>query len=204
MIPAPKILVRVTAALLVLGVTAFVAACASSSGDAPARDTPRLSASAAWDVIYDVLQSPRCLNCHPAGDTPLVGDESLPHPQNVRRGPNGSGVFGMRCDTCHQDRNLSDAHLPPGAPNWHLPHPALPLIFEGRDKSALCEQLRDPARNGRKSPAQLAEHMLHDPLVLWGWDPGPGRAAVPIPREVFDAAVEDWVAGDCGCPDDDG
>ena len=201
--PRTKSSVRVFGVTAVLAVFAFVAACASS-GDAPARvrTTPVLSAAAAWDVIYDVLQHPRCLNCHPAGESPLVGEASVPHPQNVLRGPNGAGSFGMRCATCHQDDNVPGLHMPPGAPTWRLPHPNIPLVFEGRGSRELCEQLKDPARNGHKSPDALLEHMLHDPLVLWGWNPGDGRAAVPVPHDVVADAVRDWVAADCGCPED--
>jgi len=36
---------------------------------APARD-----AVAAFEMVRVVLQSPRCVNCHPVGDVPLQGD----------------------------------------------------------------------------------------------------------------------------------
>ena len=29
--------------------------------------------SAGWDVVYRVLQHPRCVNCHPSGDVPFKG-----------------------------------------------------------------------------------------------------------------------------------
>ena len=41
-----------------------------------------------------------------------------------------------------------------------------------------------------------------DPLVLWGWDPGPGRAPVSTSHEELVRALELWVAGGCGCPGD--
>jgi hypothetical protein len=140
------------------------------------------------------------MNCHPAGGAPLQGDESLPHAQNVQRGPDGQGLFAMRCATCHQTANTPGPHLPPGAPNWHLPRPNMPLVFEGKSSSELCRQLRDPAQNGGKTPAQLREHMVHDPLVAWGWSPGEGRVPVPLPKEMFDAAATAWVDGGCDCP----
>jgi len=38
-----------------------------------------------WETVYEVLVSPRCMNCHPVGDHPLQGDQSLPHAQNIDR-----------------------------------------------------------------------------------------------------------------------
>ena len=181
--------------------------CRSSGTEAPDPAAPAAAAAAraaapapGWDVVYSVLQHPRCLNCHPAGDRPLQGDESLPHAQNVQRGPDGHGLFAMRCDTCHQTENAPGPHLPPGAPTWHLPHPEMPLVFEGLSSSELCRQLRDRARNGGKTPEQLFEHMAHDGLVLWGWQPGPGRTPVPVPHDAFAAAVRAWVDSGCDCP----
>ncbi len=186
------------AGLAALGtaLTLLVQCRASSDGGASARES-----SAAWDVVYQVLQSPRCMNCHPAGDAPLQGDASLPHAQNVQRGPEGQGFFALRCSTCHQTSNLPGPHLPPGAPHWQLPQPSMPLVFEGKSSGDLCRQLKDPARNGRRSPEQLLEHMSADPLVLWGWNPGEGRAPVSIPHAAFASAARAWVAGGCDCPE---
>ncbi len=154
-----------------------------------------------WESVYDVLQHPRCLNCHPAGDVPLQGDASLPHAQNVQRGSDGNGLYGMRCATCHQTRNLDGPHLPPGAPNWHLPYPSMPLVFEGLSSGELCRQLKDPARNGGKTPERLLEHVAHDPLVLWGWSPGEDRAPVAMPHDMFVRVFSGWIDGGCPCPD---
>jgi hypothetical protein len=175
------------------------AVAAPAASVAPQAD-PVAQAKDAWPIIYAVLQHPRCANCHPAGDRPLVGDDSQPHPQNVQRGPGGHGVAAMRCDTCHQTSNLDGPHLPPGAPNWHLPTPGQPLVFVGKSSQELCEQLRDPARNGGKTPEQLFEHMNSDPLVLWGWDPGPGREPVSTSHEKLVWALKVWIDGGCGCP----
>lgn len=173
---------------------ALLAQCRSST-------TTATSASAAWGVVYDVLQHPRCLNCHPAGDVPLQGEDRRPHAQNVQRGPEGQGLFAMRCATCHSTENAPGPHLPPGAPRWQLPHPNLPLVFEGRSSAELCRQLKDPARNGRLTPEQLFHHVAEDELVLWGWDPGEGRAPVSIPHDAFVAAMRTWIDGGCGCPE---
>ena len=95
---------------------AAVAGFASGARVAAAR-APRLDADAsraAFLRVYKVFTSPRCQNCHPAGDAPLQGDDSHVHTQNVKRGKDGHGVYGMRCDTCHQSANLPGAHMPPG------------------------------------------------------------------------------------------
>lgn len=41
---------------------------------------------AAFEKVYKVLMSPRCMNCHPAGDIPLQGDDSHLHTMSPTRG----------------------------------------------------------------------------------------------------------------------
>jgi hypothetical protein len=155
---------------------------------------------AAWGVVFGALQHPRCLSCHPAGDAPLQGDDSHPHAQNVQRGRDGQGLYALRCDACHQTQNLAGAHLPPGAPNWHLPRADMPLVFEGKSSGDLCRQLKDEKRNGGKTLEQLFAHVDHDPLVLWGWSPGEGRAPVSTSHADLVRAMRTWIDGGCGCP----
>jgi len=42
---------------------------------------------AAWEQVYSVLTSPRCINCHTATDYPQQGDDRHRHFANVVRGP---------------------------------------------------------------------------------------------------------------------
>ena len=190
--------VRALGAACVAGAALSLLAQCRSSGE----ESAKLSrARSAWSVVYEVLQHPRCLNCHPAGDVPLQGDDSRPHAQNVQRGPDGHGLFAMRCDACHQKQNGPDAHLPPGAPTWNLPHPSAPLVFEGVSRGDLCRQLQDPARNGGKKMAEVLHHVAEDGLVLWGWEPGPGRTPVPISHAAFVSAMKTWIDAGCGCPE---
>ncbi len=149
-------------------------------------------------TVYEVLQHPRCKNCHPAGGAPRQGDESRPHGQNVQGGPDGKGLYALRCANCHREENSSGANLPPGAPNWHLPSREMPLVFEGRTPAQLARQLADPAQNGGRTAEQLLHHVTADPLVLWGWRPGDGRTPVPVPHATFVAAMKAWI--DAGCP----
>src|SRR5579884_3561051 len=85
-------------------------------------------AASAFESIIPVLRHPRCMNCHSVGDFPRQGDDSHQHTMNVRRGTEGQGVTGLKCSTCHQDHNLVGEHMPPGAPDWHLPSPDEPMI----------------------------------------------------------------------------
>jgi len=150
-----------------------------------------------------VLQHPRCQNCHPAGDAPLQGDDGHVHTQNVQRGPAGRGRVGEECSTCHGPANPPrnyGAHVPPGASEgWHMPSPEMKLVFVGVAPRALCEQIKDPARNGGKDMAALRAH-LETPLVLWGWSSGFGRPAVSTPRRTFLDAWESWTRAGAPCP----
>lgn len=198
--PRARLLPAVAGAL---GATALVFAgvrCAAPERGAPMPAAASAAGLAAWEIVYEVLQDPRCVNCHPAGHTPLQGEAGEPHAQHVQRGPDGQGLFAMRCSDCHQDHNLPGMHLPPGAPHWQLPHPDMPLVFEGRSSGQLCRQLQDPAQNGGHTLEEIFEHMARDPLVLWGWDPGEGRAPVARPHSEMVAALRTWIDSGCGCP----
>ena len=151
--------------------------------------TPKSDANSSREAflqIYKVFTSPRCQNCHPAGDSPLQGD--------------GHGVYGMRCDTCHQSANLPGANMPPGNPKWSLPAPGTKMVFVGRTPAELCRQLKDPKQTGGRSLAQLLEHVSSDELVGWGWDPGTGRALPPLSRADTVTQMKIWIDGGAACP----
>ena len=104
--------------LAILAVVLVIIAVANLQAS-PARRAPDAASSRqAFLQVYKVFTSPPCQNCHPSGDSPLQGDDSHPHLQNVKRGKDGRGVYGMRCDACHQASNLTGEHLPPGNPRW--------------------------------------------------------------------------------------
>jgi hypothetical protein len=157
------------------------------------------AAAAAFEAIVPVLHHPRCMNCHSIGDFPRQGDDSHRHTMRVRRGLDGHGANGVKCSTCHQDHNLVGLHMPPGAPDWGLPSPAMPMIWQGLSDRQLCELFKDPRQNGHRTVEQIVEHM-HTPLVLWGWAPGDGRAPIPTPQDKFLASVQEWVAKGAACP----
>jgi len=152
-------------------------------------------------VVQRVLQHPRCQNCHIPGDAPLQFDEGRAHAQNVRRGPDGKGAPGLPCATCHATKNPPASygeHMPPGAPNWHLPPPERRMVFIGLTAGDLCRVIKDPAKNGGRDMAALLKHVGEDKLVLWGWSPGVGRAPVDVPHAEFVAAFRRWA--DAGAP----
>jgi hypothetical protein len=163
-------------------------------------DTKSAASEAAFMQVWKVFTSPRCQNCHPAGDAPLQGDDSHVHTQNVKRGAEGHGVTAMKCATCHQDKNLRGANMPPGNPRWGLPPANNKMVFVGRTPGELCRQLKDPAQTGGRNPAQLVEHVASDDLVAWGWDPGEGRTLPPLNRADTAAAMRTWIDNGAACP----
>lgn len=162
--------------------------------------TDREASAAAFAKAAPVLLHPRCVNCHPAGDRPLVGDGSKPHPMHVVRGPQGFGKNGLWCSTCHQEKNLHGQELPPGAPEWQLPSADMPMVFEKKSPRQLCEQLKDPTRNGYRTPEEIVEHVAEAPLVLWGWHPGYGRTPVDMPHDEFVRLLTEWAEKGAACP----
>jgi hypothetical protein len=147
--------------------------------------------------IAKVLQSPRCRNCHPAGDAPLHGDAGTPHSMHVSRRTNDAGV---PCTTCHRGENQPFEHGPPGVPGWRMPVRDTPLVFEGLSVAELCGRVKDPKRNGGRNPEALVEHMEHDPFVLWAWSPGPGRTVPPMKHDELVTHVKRWVEAGAPCP----
>src|SRR5215510_11025133 len=172
------------------------------------------SSRAAFAEAYKVFMHPRCLNCHPAGDSPLRGEDSRPHTGlRLRRGADGQGVFTLKCTNCHQAQNQQGLHMPPGAPNilkdgsldlinprWHLPPAKARMVFQGRSAAQLCRQLKDPVQNGGLTGEQLIHHVSTDPLVLWGWNPGEGRTTPPLSHDQFVASIKTWLDNGGACP----
>jgi len=152
-----------------------------------------VGARQAFLAAYKVFMHPRCLNCHPAGDVPLQGDDSHPHAQNVKRGPDGKGKYALKCANCHQDKNLPGENMPPGSPNWYLPPPEMPLVFQGKTPDELARQLKDPKQNGNRTVEQLLHHVSQDKLVAGCWEPGDGRTKPPLSHAEFVGKMREWI-----------
>lgn len=161
---------------------------------------PRARAAALFQEAGKVIESPRCLNCHPRGDRPLQGDAMQLHQPLVVRGKDGHGAVAMACSTCHGTSNFtaSSTVTVPGAPDWHLA--PVSMTWQGRSLKQICQQLKDPKRNGGKTLAQIVEHMGHDPLVGWAWNPGGTRTPAPGTQQQLGALMQAWVDAGAHCP----
>jgi hypothetical protein len=146
-----------------------------------------------------VLQHPRCLNCHPAGERPTQTDTMRPHLPRIERGADGHGPPGLPCSTCHPAANFDPARVP-GHPDWHLA-PAS-MAWQGRSLGQICGQLKDPARNGGRDLPAILRHVSEDSLVGWAWSPGIGRSPAPGTQAAFGATMRAWVDSGAHCPSD--
>jgi hypothetical protein len=169
----------------------------SSPGPARATDPSPPPAAAHFDPIARELLSPRCVNCHPAGDAPHVGDHGRLHPMNISR---ASEQAGLPCTSCHRAQNADRPHAPPGVPGWRMPPKETPMVFEGKSPRELCETLKDPTKNGGRTLAALEEHFATDVIVLWGFAPGPGRTRPPVPHDELVRHVKEWIEAGAPCP----
>ena len=124
---------RIRASLLVSAFTAvfvFIIGSLRFAGAEVSDSTKTAQGLAAWDQVYSVLTSPRCINCHTATNYPQQADDRHRHVANVVRGPGGKGVPGLNCASCHQETNADSTGVP-GGHNWHL----APLSMRWQDTS---------------------------------------------------------------------
>lgn len=154
----------------------------------------------AFRAVASVLTSPRCLNCHSSNDGPLQGDDNHPHAMNVKRGVDGNGSPALHCFACHQTENAKTPHGPPGAVDWRLPPPSMPMAWKDLSIGALCHALKDPAKNGHRSLQDLVPHM-DTSLVRWAWNPGPGRTLPPLSHDEFVSHLKEWIDTGAACPE---
>ena len=159
----------------VIALICYMALAGSMSGSTQPSDT--LQAPSAFAAISDpsersraifaeaakVLTHPRCMNCHPATDRVLQGNDKHPHqPVATRDTP---------CVTCHTDRNVTlleraSYRSIPGHPRWMAA--PIEMAWEGKSVGEICRQIKDPDRNGGRNLSLLHEHLAHDDLVAWG------------------------------------
>jgi len=174
---------------------------------ASAADPKAVDGLAAWEQVYSVLTSPRCINCHTATNYPQQGDYRHRHFANVIRGPAGKGVPGLNCMSCHQSENADSTGVP-GGPNWHL----APLSMRWQDtndrplpSAAVCRALVDRSRNNGLNALGLLKHHEEEPLVLWAWNPGRRpdgtlRTLPPLTHAEFVIATRTWADAGTPCP----
>jgi mono/diheme cytochrome c family protein len=179
----------------------------SGSPKPTATPVTRDAGLAAWQQVYSVLTHPRCINCHTATNYPEQGDDRHRHLFNVVRGPEGKGVPGLNCATCHQGANADRAGVP-GAYNWHL----APLSMKWQDPWAkilssaqVCQSLTDRTKNHNFDGPAILKHHQDEPLVLWAFQPGrrrdgSARSLPPLTHDEFVAATRTWVEAGTPCP----
>ncbi len=162
----------------------------------------------AWERIYQVNTHPRCINCHVGDDNiPLWSgpeySEAQPHGMNINAGFSRIGAEHVACSTCHFNTGIrgTTPHAPPrAAADWRL----APVEFQWRGKSSdeMCNQLRDPDRNGNRDIAALVDHIAHDAFVLWGFNPDGGREPAPFSQAEHLRDYRLWGAVGQPCPGD--
>jgi hypothetical protein len=150
--------------------------------------------------MMPVLNSPRCMNCHPASDFPRQGNDRHRHLMLAMRGPDDHGSPSLPCQACHRDVNSPNSAVP-GAPERKLA--CLSMAWEGLSAGDLCRTMLD-AKKGKQTPQTIVAHM-QTPLVQWAWSPGVDldgrpRTRPPMSSEDFIRLVRAWVDSGGRCP----
>ena len=156
---------------------------------------------AIFGEIGKLLTNPRCMNCHPAGDHPLQGNDQHEHIPPVWRGE--TGHLATNCAGCHTERNVTlheaaSYRSIPGHPRWGVA--PLSMAWEGKSLGDICRQLKDVNLNGGRDLALLQEHVAKDDLVAWAWNPGEGREPAPGNQELAGQLVQAWIDSGAECP----
>ena len=203
--PRNRMALGIALVLLILGVGGFASSARQSEAGKASR---RAEGLAAWEQVRSVLVHPRCINCHTAVDYPQQGDARRRHFANVVRGPDGNGVPGLQCATCHQESNADSTGVP-GSRNWHL----APLSMAWQDRNdkplssaAICRAITDRRKNHNMDGPALVKHNAEDKLVGWAWEPGRDihgvpRTLPPLSRAEFAEATSRWVEAGMPCPE---
>ncbi len=157
-----------------------------------------------FDKMMTVLTHKRCINCHPAGDQPLQGEDSHIHNFGVERGPDNHGVAALRCESCHQHENNNLSGVP-GAPEWSLAPRS--MAWEGLSRTEIAKSMLDKENNGGRTLEEVVEHLTEHELVLWAWEPGidangDPREKPPVPKEEYIEAVKAWAANGAIIPNE--
>lgn len=164
----------------------------------------------AWSRIYEVASHPRCANCHvgasgrPMWSGPSFGKERV-HGMNIQAGESRMGLEFVPCSTCHTSKasNNSTLHAAPMvAADWRLA--PIEADWFGKTTEEICNQLRDPDRNGGRDWLALAEHLDHDVILHWAWNPGGAREAAPYSLQEHVNDILAWGVAGQPCPGDEG
>ena len=177
--------------------------------DGPVDQTTGLDA---WSRIYSVFSHPRCANCHvddrniPMWSGPSYG-EARPHGMHIKAGASRIGIESLPCSTCHTQSQEFDTapHAPPRTGHAWMLAP-VEFLWYGQDSETICNQVRDPNRNGGRDDAGLVEHIIHDAeiraFITWGFNPGGGREPAPGTMQQHLDDMVTWTAAGMPCPTD--
>jgi hypothetical protein len=148
-----------------------------------------------------LMTNPRCMNCHPAGDHPLQGDDQHEHRPRVFR--SDGDHLATNCAECHTEQNVTlheaaSYQSIPGHSRWGVA--PLSMAWQNKSLGEICRQLKDVERNGGRTLALLQEHVAKDDLVGWAWSPGTGREPAPGSQEEAGKLVQAWIDTGAECP----
>lgn len=166
----------------------------------------------AWSRIYEVASHPRCANCHVgASDRPMWSGPAYgrtrQHGMNIQAGESRIGAEHVLCSTCHttKDTDWDNANaVPHAAPRVAMEWALAPVeaFWFGQPSDQICAQLRDPDLNGGRDTIGLAEHLDHDVILHWAWNPGGGREPAPYSLQEHINDILAWGVAGMPCPQD--
>jgi len=164
----------------------------------------------AWSRIFEVASHPRCANCHTgASDRPMWSGpaygKTRPHGMNIRAGNSRIGAEFLLCSTCHttsKETSENDNNIAHAAPRVAMAWRLAPVEADwfGRSSLQICEQLSNPELNGDRTMLELAEHLDHDLILHWAWNPGGGREAAPYSLQEHIDDILAWGVAGYPCP----
>ena len=202
---------RILAGICVMGFASAAFAEGENINIAPPAEgsVSRADGLEAWTRVYDVTSHPRCSNCHvganniPMWSGPSYGN-ARPHGMNISAGDSRIGAEYLQCSACHAYREgVSD--VPHAAPqvamNWQLP----PVEAEwfGKTSDEICNQLRGPERNGGRNFNDIANHLDHDLILHWAWNPGESREPAPYSLQEHVNDILAWGVAGYPCANDE-
>lgn len=166
----------------------------------------------AFARIYEVASHPRCSNCHVGADNrpmwsgPSYG-KSRQHGMNINAGESRIGAESIACSTCHTTKSSDWAaanQMPHAAPRVAMGWQLAPVEAEwfGKSSVEVCNQLRDPERNGDRDMMALAAHLDHDLILHWAWNPGGGREPAPYSLQEHVDDILTWGVAGMPCEGD--
>ena len=72
-----------------------------------------------------------------------------------------------------------------------------------KSSAFICNQLKDPERNGNRTIREVAAHLDHDSVLHWAFNPGGNREPAPHSLQEAMDALMNWAAAGTPCPPED-